>query len=117
VIASAFAGSGEAQVIDPPDDAPSNVSLYLQPGNQVGLQWTNTVFLAETEIGFRADNTGTLEPTSVITKVAYGVTGYSTGEDATTGDVCTWWVRHRKGGVSSAWVKAALGSLSCGVEI
>ena len=88
--------------------------MYSYGGGLIGLQWTNGDPLAETEVGFRLDNTRTLEPTSVLTKVSPGVTGYETGETAGENTTCTWWIRHKRGGSTTAWVIVALGPFECG---
>ncbi len=93
-----------------PTAAPISPSLYTY-GNKIGVQWTSGDATAETEIGYRADPFATLEPTVITDKVAPAVTGYETGFTKNQ-QVCTWWVRHRKGGQVTAWV-AATTTLTC----
>lgn len=105
MIRSAFFGSSDAYT--PPTEAPTgpptDVGLVKFGGGLFGIWWTNGDSAAETEIGYREDPTGVLEPTTYFDKVAPGLTTWN-GEDFTY--ACYYWVRHRKGGQVSAWVQA-----------
>lgn len=105
MISSAFMVTGFEPSTTPPDGPPTNATLYQYGGGFYGMYWTSGDTDAETEIAYVADPTGVTEPTlpsEIVTKVSAGVTGYETGLDYET---CYWWIRHKRGGAVTDWVR------------
>ena len=114
MIMSQFSGSAEYTPESVgPTGPPVSPTMYSYSGGFIGIQWTNGDSSAETEVAFVDDNTRTIEPSSpseIQTKVSPGVTGWESEQSA---DTCTWYVRHKKGGQTTAWVIATLGPFEC----
>jgi hypothetical protein len=105
MIRTPFFGSSDAYTppTDPPSAAPVSAGLVKFGGGLFGIFWSNGDSAAETEIGYRQDPLGVLEPTTFLDKVAPGLTTWN-GENFEY--ACYYWVRHRKGGQVSAWTRA-----------
>ena len=109
-LAVLMAGSGGAGGGGPSGDHTS-VGL-TKPASTILLSWTNGDATAITEIG-TTGSAGGDGPTSVLTNVAAGETSYDTGHEGTIGapSIGTyWWVRHRKNGQYSSWVRSGEGA-------
>lgn len=112
MIQSSFGVTGFEPSTTPPDGPPTNAVLYSYGGDSyVGLSWTNGDPDAETQIGYAEDPNGTTEPTSVLATVAPGVTGYE--NNLVYVERCFFWVRHKRGGQLTAWVRCNH-SFGCG---
>ena len=112
MIQSAFLVTGFEPSTTPPDGPPTTVQLYTYSGGRIGVAWINGDIDAETEIAYIPDPTGLIEPDAgdIVTTVAPNYNIYETGLKT---QVCTYWIRHKRGGQTTVWVKADRGSIAC----
>ena len=107
--AGLVAAAGEAAGVDPtgPTGAPSNGSLYRYGEGLIGVQWTNGDATSGTEVRY-TDTVPTCPDTPIEDNTTFkgkpgpGVTTFETG-DADSGEQCSYFVAHFKGGEYSAW--------------
>ena len=110
MIMSQLGGSDYVPGTTPPAGPPTNGNLFTYAGGAlIGLYWTKGDAFAETQIAYALDPT-TPTSTDIVDKVAPGVTNWDTG--VTSDDRCYWYVRHLRGGVTTAWERCEH-SLGC----
>lgn len=105
--AGMLAAAGQAFISAVPTGKPSNGSLYRYGGDRIGVQWTNGDPSSSTEIRYKDTVAGCpalpIESNTTFKGiVGPGVTTFETG-DPDSGEQCSYFIAHKKGGVYSAW--------------